>query len=74
MQDLREDFNKYVAHGPPLESSAIFSSKQDIDWIISLLPDKPKTIALLFASSIHGWKLADWRARCIGSTHTITLF
>jgi hypothetical protein len=38
------------------------------------LPEKPKTIALLFSSSIHGWKLADWKARCNGSSQTITLF
>ena len=43
-------------------------------WIIAQLPEKPKTIALMFASSIHGWKLADWKARCIGSSQTITLF
>ena len=38
------------------------------------MPEKPKTIALLFASSIHGWKLKDWKARCIGNSQTITLF
>ena len=73
MQVLREDFKLYVAQGPTFEYS-IISSRQDTAWIIAQLPEKPKTIALLFSSSIHGWKLADWKARCIGSSQTITLF
>jgi hypothetical protein len=74
MQVLREDFKQYVAQGPSIESSSILSSRQDIAWIIAQLPEKPKTIALLFSSSIHGWKLADWKARCIGNSQTISLF
>jgi hypothetical protein len=74
MQVLREDFKLYVAQGPTFEYSSIVSSRLDIAWIIAQLPQKPKTIALLFSSSLHGWKLADWKGRCIGSSQTITLF
>jgi hypothetical protein len=74
MQGLREDFRLYVAQGPSFEYSSIISSRQDIEWIISQLPEKPKTIALLFSSSIHGCKFTDWVARCLGSSQIITLF
>jgi hypothetical protein len=74
MQGLREDFRLYVAQGPSIESSSIVSSRQDIEWIISLLPEKPKTIALLFSSSIHGWKLIDLKDRCDGRSQIIALF
>ena len=74
MQGLREDFRLYVAQGPSFEYSSIISSRQDIEWIISQLPEKPKTIALLFSSSIHGCKYTDWFARCVGSSQIITLF
>jgi hypothetical protein len=73
MQVLREDLKLYVAKSPSFESISIAISREDISWIIAQLPEKPKTIALLFSSSIHGWKLADWKARCIGNSQTITL-
>jgi hypothetical protein len=37
------------------------------------LPQKPKTLALLFSSSIHGWKVKDWIEACKGKAMTITL-
>lgn len=74
MQGLREDFRLYVAQGPCFEYSSIISSRQDIEWIISQLPEKPKTIALLFSSSTHGWKLIDLKDRCDGRSQIIALF
>ena len=41
--------------------------------MISQLPEKPKTIALLFSSSIHGWKLKDWQEATHGKAHTLTI-
>ena len=73
MQGLREDFKQYVAQGPTFEYSSIISSREDIEWLISQLPEKPKAIALLFSSSIHGWKYTDWAARCEGRSQIITL-
>jgi hypothetical protein len=37
------------------------------------LPQKPTTLALLFSSSIHGWKVHDWIEACNGKAMTITL-
>ena len=73
MQGLREDFRLYVAQGPSFEYSSIISSRQDIEWIISQLPEKPKTITLLFSTSIHGWKYTDGYDRCLGSRHILML-
>jgi hypothetical protein len=74
MQELREDFRLYVAQGPCFEYSSIISSRHDIEWIISQLPEKPKTIALLFSSSIHGWKFSDFVAQVEGSRSDIIGF
>jgi hypothetical protein len=37
------------------------------------LPEKPKTLALLFSSSVHGWKVKDWIEACKGKAMTITI-
>lgn len=41
-------------------------------WVLAKLPNKPKSIVLLFSNSVHGWKVAYWRSRCIGHEHTLT--
>ena len=33
-----------------------------------------KSVELLYSSNKHGWKLEDWRSRCIGKSQTLTLF
>ena len=52
---------------------SIVYCSDDMDWIIDLLPEKPKTLALLFSSSVHGWKVKDWIEACKGKSMTITL-
>jgi hypothetical protein len=37
------------------------------------MPQKPKTLALLFSSQVHGWKVSDWIDACKGKAKTITL-
>jgi hypothetical protein len=34
---------------------------------------RPKTLALLFSSFVHGWKVRDWIDACKGKLMTITL-
>ena len=53
-------------------SSIVYCSDY-MDWIIDQLPEKPKTLALLFSSSVHGWKVKDWIEACKGKAMTITL-
>jgi hypothetical protein len=45
----------------------------DVEWILNQLPSKPKTIALLFSSTVHGWKRKDWWSKCLGKGMTLTL-
>ena len=28
----------------------------------------------MYSSQLHGWKLTDWRSRCVGKAQTLTLF
>ena len=28
----------------------------------------------MYSNHVHGWKVKDWRDRCIGKEHTLTLF
>ena len=37
------------------------------------MPEKPKTLALLFSSSVHGWKVKDWTEACKGKAMTLTI-
>jgi hypothetical protein len=37
------------------------------------MPQKPKTLALLFSSSVHGWRVKDWINACKGKAMTITI-
>jgi hypothetical protein len=37
------------------------------------LPKKPKTLAVLFSSSVHGWYVKDWIKACKGKAMTITI-
>jgi len=37
-----------------------------MQWILDQLPEKAKTISILFSSSKNGWKVADWRTACMG--------
>ncbi len=46
---------------------------EDLEWLLSQLPQKPKAIDLLFSSAIHGWKQKDWAKAVGGKTQTITL-
>jgi hypothetical protein len=55
------------------KSSMVSAKVSDIVWILNQLPSKPKTIALLFSSAVHGWKLKDWQSKCIGKGMTLTL-
>jgi hypothetical protein len=55
------------------KSSMVSAKVSDIVWILNQLPSKPKTIALLFSSAVHGWKLKDWQSKCIGKCMTLTL-
>jgi hypothetical protein len=45
----------------------------DVVWILNQLPSHPKTMALLFSSADHGWKLKDWQSKCFDKGMTLTL-
>ena len=71
-EKIREQ-NKADVPKPITFQSSIVSLQDDINWIIDQLPQKPKTLALLFSSSVHGWKVKDWINACKGKPMTITL-
>lgn len=55
-----------------LSQSSIVSDIE-MRWLLNQLPEKAKSIILLFSSSVHGWKKVDWRKACVGKTTTLTI-
>ena len=71
-EKIREEFRFFIPK-PFTFQSSIVSLEDDINWIIDLLPQRPKTLALLFSSSVHGWQVRDWIEACKGKAQTITI-
>ena len=71
-EKIKEGYKTFIPK-QIFSKSSIISLEDDMDWIIDQLPQKPKTLALLFSSSVHGWKVKDWIDTCKGKAMTITI-
>ena len=54
-------------------NSKLVTNSADKDWLISQLPQKPKSLVLLFSTFDHGFKQAYWRNAVKGKSQTITI-
>jgi hypothetical protein len=43
-------------------------SLKDKAWLLEQFGKKVKSVTLLFSSTHHGWKVKDWREKCIGKS------
>lgn len=60
----------------PNYEAALFLKANELPFneVIDSLPSRPNSLTSLFSSDIDGWKVADWRSKCIGKPNTITMF
>jgi hypothetical protein len=72
---LKEELKKQCAEGLAdfYNTSMVSAKVSDVEWILKQLPSKPKTLVLLFSSTVHGWSKTDWRSHCIDKGMTLTL-
>ena len=62
---ISQSFTDFFPLGPFYQDRS-FVHQQDMEWIISLLPDKVVALKLLFSTRVHGYDKEVWREKCIG--------